>query len=111
MPGVATWRDIDARIASGRNIPMRVSIEGLHEYVEQVVAAAVEQALGRALDDPWFDSKQAAEYLGVKVGTIHDLVSAGRLPRHGERKAKLRFRRSELDAHMEGRFTRSRGGA
>lgn len=82
---------------------LHVKVEGLEALIKEKVEEAVARALDARADDPWFDTKQAAEYLGVKVGTIHDLVSAGRLPRYGERKTKIRLRRSDLDAFAEGR--------
>ncbi len=82
---------------------MQVKIEGLEAHVEAVVEAAVERALAQRADDPWFTSTEAAAYLGLAVATIHDLVNDGKLPRHGERKTRLRFRRSELDAYAEAR--------
>lgn len=44
------------------------------------------------------DSKLAAEFLSISLARLHNLVSEGRLPRHGERGHKLLFRRSELEA-------------
>ena len=86
---------------------MHVSIPGFEEYVEKVVAAKVEKALAsRSADDPWFGSKAAADHMGVSVQRVHDLVSAGLLPRHGERGERLHFRRSELDHYMETRGRR-----
>ncbi len=79
-----------------------IKLEGLDTYVEQVVEQAVERALVAREEDPWLDAAAAAEYTGLAVSTIHDYVCDGLLPRHGERKTKLHFRRSELDAFMEG---------
>jgi excisionase family DNA binding protein len=54
------------------------------------------------LIDDWLDSKAAAEYLGISVGTVHNLVSEGKLPRHGPKGSRQRFRRSELDTYCQG---------
>lgn len=81
---------------------MQVHMEGLEELIEQKVAEALARARARE-DDPWLTSAEAAEYLGLAVSTIHDLVNDGKLPRHGGRKTRLRFRHSELDAYAEGR--------
>lgn len=80
-----------------------IKIGGLEDHIRSVVKEEVARALDARADDPWLTSDEAAAYLGVKVGTIHDLVSAGRLPRHGGRKEKIRLRRSEADAYAEGR--------
>jgi len=82
---------------------MHVHIEELEAHVEAVVEAAVERALAHRANDLWLTSAESAEYLGLAVSTIHDLVNDGKLPRHGGRKTRLRFRRSELDAYAEGR--------
>jgi hypothetical protein len=83
---------------------MQVHIEGLAEYIEQRVRAAVAEALGaRPDEDPWLDSAAAATYLGVKRQRIHDLVCSGDLPRIGEKGERLYFRRSTLDAYRVGR--------
>jgi excisionase family DNA binding protein len=79
---------------------MHVSIEGLEALIEEKVAEAVARL---QLEDPWLSSASAAAYLDVKRQRIFDLVSQGRLPRHGEKGTGLRFRRSELDAYAAGR--------
>lgn len=51
--------------------------------------------------DSWLGSDQAAEYLGCSRARIHDLVGLGKLsPRRDGR--RLRFRRTDLDAYLEG---------
>lgn len=80
---------------------MHLEIAGLEEHIAASVAAEVARVLGaRQVEDKWMDSAESAEYLGVAVTTVHDLVSAGRLPRYGERKTKIRLRRSDLDAYV-----------
>ena len=81
---------------------MQFQVPGLEAFVEQKVEEAVARALGRGADE-WLDSTQAADYLRISRPTLHDLVSAGKLPRRGERKTKLMFRRSDLDAYVEAR--------
>lgn len=77
---------------------MQVTIEGLEDEVQRLVS----KALGG--DDPWYDTKGAAEYLSVSEGTIRNLVSAGRLRAHRNKPGgRLRFRRSALDQYAEGR--------
>lgn len=77
---------------------MELRIDGLEELLRRVVREEL-----AAARDGWFTAKQAAEYLGVSVGRLHNLVSEGRLPRHGEKGTGLRFRRVDLDAYVEGR--------
>ena len=82
---------------------MHVTIEGLEAFIERLVDEKLAAALVTQADDPWLNSEQAAEYLNLARSTIHDLVSEGKLPRHGGRKTKLAFRRSDLDAYVAGR--------
>lgn len=75
---------------------MHVHIEGLEDHIRVVVKEEVASALAGTADDPWLNSDEAAAYMKVARSTVHDLVSAGRLPRAGGRKTKLMFRRSTL---------------
>lgn len=76
--------------------------------LEERVRAIAREEVAAALDgfDPvpreWFTSPQAAEYLGVSRGTVHNLVSSGRLARRGDRGHRLVFARADLDAFMAG---------
>lgn len=78
---------------------LTLQIDGLEDLVERIVSVK----LALAEPDPWLDAKAAAEHLHVSVQRVHDLVSQGRLPRHGAKGHRLRFRRSELDAYLESR--------
>lgn len=78
---------------------MHVHVEGLEDHIEQVVEEKLAAALAAKEADPWLTSPEAADYLGIAVSTLHDLVCDGRLPRHGPRGHRLRFRRSDLDAY------------
>lgn len=51
--------------------------------------------------EPWIDVEQAAEYLGCKPQRIYNLKHEGRIP-YRKDGSKLLFRRSELDASLEG---------
>jgi excisionase family DNA binding protein len=82
---------------------MHVHVEGLEDHVRQVVKEEVAAALAVREDDPWLTSDEAAEYLGIARSTIHDLVCSKALPRHGGRKTRLMFRRSELDTYLDAR--------
>jgi excisionase family DNA binding protein len=71
------------------------------EHVERVLTS---QALAAAREvDPWLSSAEAAEYLGIARSTVHDLVSAHKLPRVGGKKTRLVFRQSVLDAYLASR--------
>jgi excisionase family DNA binding protein len=79
----------------------------LDGYIEEKVAESVAAALAApSNEDRWLTSDEAAEYLGLARWTVHDLVSEGKLPRHGGRKTKLMFRASELDAYVASRGRR-----
>jgi Helix-turn-helix domain len=81
---------------------MKVELEGLDAHIRLAVEEEVERALGAREADKWLTAPEAALYIGVAVSTIHDYVCSGALVRHGGRKTKLRFRRSELDAFVGG---------
>jgi excisionase family DNA binding protein len=51
--------------------------------------------------EPWVDVHGAAEHLACKRQRIYDLVHADRIPHHRDG-SRLLFRRSELDAWIEG---------
>jgi excisionase family DNA binding protein len=80
-----------------------VRLDGLDDLVERKVAEALASRDGQVAEDPWYSSSAAAKYMDVSLQRVHDLVSAGLLPRHGERGERLAFRRSELDRYMEQR--------
>lgn len=77
-----------------------LSLDGIEDAVRRIVREEIAAHDGRAYE--WLDAEAAAAYLNVSRGQLHNLVSAGRLPRHGTRGARLRFRRAELDAYQEG---------
>jgi excisionase family DNA binding protein len=85
-----------------RSVEATVSLLGIEELIEQKIEEALARRHARE-DDPWLTSAQTAEYLGVAVATIHDYVNGGKLPRHGARKTRLLFRRSDLDRYVETR--------
>jgi excisionase family DNA binding protein len=77
---------------------VEIHIEGFEETLRQVVR----EELARAREG-WLNAEEAADYLSVSRASLHNLVSAGRLPRHGEKGTALRFRRGDLDAYAEAR--------
>ena len=82
-----------------------MTLSGIEPLLARLVDEAVEQRLAVLSDPRPMDSKAAAEYLGVARRRLHDLVNEGRLPRRSEGPGfKLWFRRSDLDAYIEGRY-------
>jgi excisionase family DNA binding protein len=77
---------------------VELHIDGLEETLRRIMR----EELARDRDG-WLGAKDAAEYLGVSRPTLHNLVSSGRLTRHGSKGTALRFRRSELDDYAEAR--------
>jgi len=64
------------------------------------VAEAIVTRLGRKQDDrdEWFDSRQAAEYLGLHRDTLRRLAAARAIPAEQDgRGCRLFFRRTVLD--------------
>ena len=83
-----------------------INLDGLDlgDYIEAVVEQKVAEAVGAlGSRDCWLKSQEAAAYLGISVGHLHNLVSRGKLPRQGEKGHGLRFRRADLDAYLAGR--------
>jgi excisionase family DNA binding protein len=78
---------------------VELRIDGLEELLRQVIR----EELAAARSDGWLRTPAAAEYLGISVPQLHNLVSSGRLPRHGKPGSRLRFRRADLDAYAEAR--------
>lgn len=60
-----------------------------------------------ALDDRLLTVKEAARYLGFKVGTVYNKVSGGSIP-HVKLGASVRFRKSELDDWISERDAEAR---
>jgi excisionase family DNA binding protein len=73
-----------------------VSIDGLEETIRQVLREEI-AAIGAP--DEWLDSTEAAEYLGISRGHLHNLRAT--VPSH-KVGGRRRYRRSELDAYQEG---------
>jgi len=76
-------------------------IDHLAERVAEHLAAATRsgQASEPNGEDEWFDSRHAAEYLGVHRDTLRKLAGERAIPSEQDGPGcKLYFRRSELDA-------------
>lgn len=72
----------------------------IDRLVDRVAAAVVARLENDSVDrgDEWFDSRQAAEYLGLHRDTLRRLAAARAIPTEQDgRGCKLFFRRSALD--------------
>jgi excisionase family DNA binding protein len=76
-------------------------IDQLVDRLAQRVAALVIERVSAtdAPSDEWFDSRHAADYLGVHLDTLRKLASERAIPsEHDGPGCKLYFKRSDLDA-------------
>jgi excisionase family DNA binding protein len=80
-------------------LSLSIEIDGLEDLLRRVVREELQAHHGTT----WLTSRQAADYLSTTVSTVHNLVSRGRLPRHGESGTGLRFTRADLDRYVEAR--------
>lgn len=86
----------------------RVPAGVVDQLIDQLVdrlAAAVAERLARhgSRDDEWFDSRHAAEYLGVHRDTLRKLAAERAIPSEQDAPGcKFYFRRSALDAWRRG---------
>ena len=86
------------------HVPARVVDQLIDQLVDRL-AAAVAERLARqgSEDDEWFDSRRAAEYLGVHRDTLRKLAAERAIPSEQDGPGcKLYFRRSALDAWRRG---------
>jgi len=75
-------------------------IDQLAERVAERLAAAAgpSQTPGSSSQDEWFDSRHAADYLGVHRDTLRKLAAERAIPAEQDGpNCKLYFRRSDLD--------------
>lgn len=56
--------------------------------------------------DPWMTAQEAADYVGLALGTVWNKARAGEMPSYRVGKRSYRFRRSELDAWIESGATK-----
>lgn len=83
------------------SIPGGAVIDQLLFRIADLVADKVVARLGavREEEDRWFDTRDAAEYLGIHRDRLRRLAAEGSIPvEQGGAGCKLYFRRSELDA-------------
>jgi excisionase family DNA binding protein len=76
----------------------------LDDVLEKVAQRAAEIVAERELVEPdrWLDVDQAAGYMACSKQRVYNLVHEGRLT-PGRDGRRLLFRRSALDAYLEGR--------
>ena len=89
---------------SGRELESPI-IDELVDRLAERVAALLSQRLPSDSDqrDEWFDSRHAAEYLGVHRDTLRKLAAKHAIPSEQEGPGcKLYFRRSDLDGWRHG---------
>jgi excisionase family DNA binding protein len=62
------------------------------------VARHVAELMADPADDPWINSREAAEHLGIHYSTLKERAAAGELPGYQDTPGgPLWFKRSELD--------------
>lgn len=60
--------------------------------LEDIIRRIVREELAGSTGDPWMDAEEAGDFLGCATQRVYALVHAGKLPRHGEKGTRLRFR-------------------
>lgn len=63
---------------------------------EEMMNEILEKLSNRRSDKVWMSRREAADYIGVCVSTIDNLVSSGRLEKF-KIKSSTRFKRTDLD--------------
>jgi excisionase family DNA binding protein len=87
-------------IAAGSSV-LDAVIDQLAARVVERLAEVIERSPGGAPNDQheWFDSRHAAEYLGIHRDTLRKLAAERAIPSEQDGpNCKLYFRRSDLDA-------------
>lgn len=85
----------------GQAMPDGELIDQLVELLAEKVAAAIAQRMGSddGHPDEWFDSRHAADYLGIHRDTLRKLAAERAIPSEQDGPGcKLYFRRGDLDA-------------
>ena len=80
-------------------------LEQLLDHIADRLPAVITARIGMRGDRPdeWFDSRHAAEYLGVHRDTLRKLAAERAIPSEQDGPGgKLYFRRSDLDAWRNG---------
>jgi len=80
-------------------------LDQLLDHIVERLAGVITDRIAVSADRPdeWFDSRRAAEYLGVHRDTLRKLAAERAIPSEQDgRGCKLYFRRSDLDAWRHG---------
>lgn len=97
-------------LGGGDGSAIDILIDRLVERVATAVVARLENGRADQVDE-WFDSAQAAEYLGLHRDTLRRLAAARAIPTEQDgRGCKLFFRRSALDEWRRSRRPESAPG-
>lgn len=83
--------------------PIRIDDEFV-DHIAAVLAVRVADRLREVArdDDRYFDAEAAGRYLGLSRKRVHDLTSAGALVPDGHDGRKPLYRKSTLDAYVQG---------
>lgn len=78
----------------------------LDRLAELLAPRILARAAPHPPDDGWLNSKQAADYLGLSVTSLHKLTAARAIPFEQDAPgAKCWFKRSDMDAWRRGQVT------
>ena len=91
--------------AAGAALVESSILDRLLDHIADRLAAVISERLVASDDRPdeWFDSRHAAEYLGVHRDTLRKLAAERAIPSEQDGPGcKLYFRRSDLDAWRQG---------
>jgi excisionase family DNA binding protein len=96
-----------SRTRQGADAPLAQPsiLDQLLDHIADRLAAVITQriAVSDGHPDEWFDSRHAAEYLGVHRDTLRKLAAERSIPSEQDGPGcKLYFRRSDLDAWRNG---------
>jgi excisionase family DNA binding protein len=88
---------------NGNRAPAGLTLALPDETLEAIAQRVAEIVVDRrgAAADAWLNVEQAAEYMACAKHRVYDLVEQGRLV-PGRDGRRLVFRRSALDAYLEG---------
>lgn len=73
--------------------------------IDEAVRAIVRDEMERweAGRTGWLTAQEAADYVGISLGSLYNAVNSKRLPRNGAPGEKLVFSKQQLDEYVAGR--------
>jgi hypothetical protein len=86
---------------TGGHAPIRIDDEFVDHMAARLAEHVAEQ-LRHTADDRYFDAEAAGRYMGVPRKRVHDLTSAGALVPDGHDGRKPLYRKTTLDAYVQG---------